>query len=312
MNLYKRLVSTENMSREEWLEWRRKGIGGSDASMICGINKYKSGVELWMEKVGLSEAQPAGEAAYWGTLIEPLIRDEFFKRTGLPVRLEKFILQSEEYPFMLANLDGIVECPEYGTCIFEAKTANVFKSSEWEDRIPDEYLLQIQHYMAVTGFKATYIAVLIGGNQFKWDLVLRDEEIIEMLIKLEQDFWQHVKNNTPPPLDGSEAATALLNSSFPKGTKGSSKQLPPEAIALIEKFEINQEAEKEAAANRDTAANQLKCLIGNFETGFIANRIVAWRTVNTERFNTTQLKADHPDIYSKYTVPSCYRRFSVK
>jgi putative phage-type endonuclease len=312
MKMYKKLVSTANMSQEKWLEWRRMGIGGSDASIICGINKYKSGIELWMEKLGLSEAQPAGEAAYWGTIMEPLIRDEFTKQTGLEVRLEKFMLQNEKYPFMLANVDGIIECPEYGACIFEAKTANVFKTTEWDDRIPDEYLLQIQHYMAVTGYKATYIAVLIGGNQFKWELVLRDEEIIKMLIKLEQDFWQHVTNNTPPPLDGSDASTQLLNSSFPEGMKGSSKQLPPEALELIEKFETNQEAEKEAAANKDMAANQLKCLLGNYETGYIENRIVAWRTVNTERFDSKQLNADNPEIYSKYTVPSRFRRFSVK
>ena len=89
---------------------------------------------------------------------------------------------------MLANLDGVCEVPEYGTCIFEAKTASAFKAGEWEDSIPDEYQLQIQHYMVVTGYRAAYIAVLIGGNTFKWKCVERDNELIAMLVQLESDF----------------------------------------------------------------------------------------------------------------------------
>lgn len=66
---------------------------------------------------------------------------------------------------MLANLDGICEVPGVGTCIFEAKTASAYKAGEWEDAIPDEYMLQVQHCMAVTGYQGTYIAVLIGATR---------------------------------------------------------------------------------------------------------------------------------------------------
>ena len=79
------LASTENMSYEDWLEHRKLGIGGSDASVVCGINKYKSPVELWMEKTNQLPAQEAGEAAYWGTQLESIVRAEFTKRTGIEV-----------------------------------------------------------------------------------------------------------------------------------------------------------------------------------------------------------------------------------
>ena len=183
------LTSTENMSYEQWLEYRRKGIGGSDASVVCGINRYKSPVELWLDKTNQIPTEEAGEAAYWGTLLEDVVRSEFSKRTGINVKQVHYILQSEEHPFMLANLDGVCEHPEFGTCGFEAKTASAYKASEWEDGIPDEYQLQIQHYMAVTGYRGFYIAVLIGGNTFRWRFVERDEELISMLIELESDFW---------------------------------------------------------------------------------------------------------------------------
>ena len=161
---YKVLASTDNMPYDEWLELRRQGIGGSDASIVCGINRYKSSVELWMDKTGQLPCQEAGEAAYWGTQLESIVRSEFSKRTNIFVAETHELLQSEEHPFMLANLDGVCEIPGEGTCIFEAKTASAFKAGEWEDSIPDEYQLQIQHYMAVTGYKAAYIAVLIGGK----------------------------------------------------------------------------------------------------------------------------------------------------
>ncbi len=137
------LASTENMAYEDWLEHRKLGIGGSDASVVCGINRYKSPVELWMEKTDQLTYQEAGEAAYWGTLLESLVRDEFTKRTGIKVSHVKQMLQHEKYPFMLANLDGICEDTDHGTCIFEAKTASAYKAGEWENTIPDEYMIQV-------------------------------------------------------------------------------------------------------------------------------------------------------------------------
>lgn len=64
------LASTEHMDYADWLDWWRKGIGGSDASIVCGINKYKSPVELWLDKTGQLPYHEAGEAAYWGTVLE--------------------------------------------------------------------------------------------------------------------------------------------------------------------------------------------------------------------------------------------------
>lgn len=141
----KALVSTENMPYEEWLEYRKQGIGGSDASVVCGVSRYKSPVELWMEKTNQLQAQEAGEPAYWGTQLEPIVRAEFTRRTGIEVIHRNELLQSEEHPFMLANLDGICEHPDFGPVIFEAKTASAYKAGEWEDVIPDEYALQLAH-----------------------------------------------------------------------------------------------------------------------------------------------------------------------
>ena len=307
------LVSTKNMSKSNWLKWRSKGLGGSDAACICGISKYKSPVELWMEKTGQIKPKESGEAAYWGTILEPIVRKEFSLRSNLKVKIIKSMLQHSKYDFMLANLDGVVIDPECGECIFEAKTASIFKSDQWDDdNIPQEYMLQIQHYMAVTGYNKTYIAVLIGGNQFKYKVVERDDELINMLIKLEEDFWEHVVTNTPPPMDGSEASKELLNKLYPLSNAKTQIILPDESINLINQYELSKDKEKEACEMKEEAANKLKIMLGDFECGNSNDRTVLWKSYESEKLDTKKLKEEQPDIYSRYITKSQLRRFSIK
>ena len=306
------LASTENMTYEDWLEHRRLGIGGSDASVVCGINKYKSPVELWMDKTGQIPPQEAGEAAYWGTQLESIVRAEFTKRTGIEVTKPDVILQSEEHPFMLANLDGICEVPDIGTCIFEAKTASAYKAGEWEDTIPDEYQLQVQHYMAVTGYAGTYIAVLIGGNTFRWKFVERDEELISMLIELEADFWNHVQDGTPPPLDGSNASAKFLSERFPSSTPKSHITLPDTAADLLTQYDEACEQLETITEQKQKAENLLKEMMGDNEVGTTGDRVITWKSVAQERLDSKTLKAEHPSLCKKYTNKTSYRRFTIK
>ena len=306
------LASTENMSYEDWLEHRKLGIGGSDASVVCGINKYKSPVELWLDKTGQLPPQEAGEAAYWGTQLESIVRDEFTKRTGIEVTKPTVILQSEDHPFMLANLDGICEVPDVGTCIFEAKTASAYKAGEWEDTIPDEYQLQIQHYMAVTGYAGAYIAVLIGGNTFRWKFVERDEELISMLIELESAFWNHVRDCTPPPLDGSEAAAKFLAERFPSSKPQSQIVLPDTAADLLAQYDEACEQLEAVTERKQKAENLLKEMMGENEVGTAGGRIITWKSVAQERLDSKTLKAEHPALCKKYTNKTSYRRFTIK
>jgi len=306
------LASTENMPYADWLEWRRKGIGGSDASVVCGINRYKSPVELWMDKTGQLPHQEAGEAAYWGTQLEALVKTEFTKRTGTEVMPAHILLQSEEHPFMLANLDGLCEHPNHGTCIFEAKTASAYKTSDWEDKIPDEYMLQLQHYLAVTGYQGAYIAVLIGGNTFRWKFVERDDELIAMLIQFERDFWVLVQAETPPPLDGSAASAQFINARFPESTPQSKIELPDAAADLLFQYDTACEQLAQATEYKQEAENLLKQMMGDHEVGTSGDRVITWKTVSQERLDSRTFKAEHPTLYKKYAAKSTHRRFSIR
>jgi putative phage-type endonuclease len=307
------LIKTKGLSKEEWLKWRSKGIGGSDVAAICGLNKYKSPVEVWMEKAGQSIPKEQSEAAYWGSVLEPLVRQEFALRANMKVKLKQCILKHSQHDFMIANIDGVVIDNNHGECLFEAKTASAYKQNQWEDSIPEEYMLQIQHYMAVTGYKRTYIAVLIGGNNFKYKIVERDDELIKMIIKLEHNFWNnYVLTNTTPPIDGSEASSELLNSLFSSCKENSEIVLTDEALPLITQYEIAKEKEKEANEIKNDAINKIKLMIGDNEKGLINDKIITWKSITTEKFDTKKLHKEMPDIYDKYLSKSSFRRFSIK
>jgi len=306
------LASTENMPYEDWLQYRKLGIGGSDASVVCGINRYKSPVELWLEKTNQLPYQEAGEAAYWGTQLEALVKAEFTKRTGIEVISTNQLLQSKTHDFMLANLDGVCEHPDYGTCIFEAKTASAYKIGDWDDKIPDEYMLQLMHYLSVTGYMGAYIAVLIGGNTFRWKFIERDDELISMLIKIESDFWNHVQANIPPPLDGTEASAKFLSERFPNSVPLSKIELPDTATDLIQRYDTVCEQLEIVTEQKQEVENLLKQMLGENEIGIANDRVITWKSISQERLDCKTLKSAHPKIYKKYSNITSYRRFMIK
>lgn len=307
------MISTKTLTRKEWLDFRKNGLGGSDAAIICGISKYKSPLQLWMEKTGQIEPEEACEAAYWGTIMEPIIRAEFSNRTGLKIEILNSILRHPEHKFMLANVDGIVLGGDGKKCIFEAKTASAYKAEQWEDdKIPEEYMLQIQHYMAVTGLDSTYIAALIGGNKFIYKLIEKDDEMIDMIIQLEYDFWDCVVKNVPPAVDGSESCSNLINKLYSSAENKSKIILPTEAMTLIEQYNSAKEQEKIFSEMKDEAANKLKSMLGENETGIINDIAVSWKNVSTERLNTKRFKEEVPEIYDYYVTKTTTRRFTIK
>ena len=307
----KTLVKTANLPRKEWLNWRTSGIGGSDVSIIFGLNKFRSVYQLWLEKTGqVIPVEEENDYTHFGTILEPIVKAEFTRRTGLEIRSRNAILQSEEYPFMLADLDGVIY--ENGEmCIFEAKTASTYKKEIWEEGVPVEYQLQIQHYMAVTGAKKTYIAALVGGNQFFYYEVFRDEELINIIIQVEKEFWQeNVKQGIEPAPDGSEATTKYLNQKY-SNSNGNAVELPPDALDLCVSYENLSEQLKAVEKRRDAVANQLKAYLKENEVGIVGDRKISWKTISTTTFDKKRLETENREIYDAYVTKTSYRRLMV-
>ena len=307
----RKLVSTRDMEKKEWLKWMTMGIGGSDASVIAGVNPYRSVFQLWKEKTGQEEPEEKdSEYTHFGSLLEPVIKREFTRRTGLKVRNRYAILQSEEYPFMLADLDGIVY-ENHKMCIFEAKTASAYKKEIWEQRVPLEYLYQIQHYMAVTGAEKTYIAALVGGNHFLYHEVCRDEAMIQDIIQLEKDFWEnHVLTGKEPQADGSKATAEYLEEAY--GTSnGKIVELPKESLALFEQYDLISAQLTQLKEAKEEVTNKMKNYLKENEKGVIGDRQVTWKSVTSTAFDRKRLEQERQEIYQEYCTEKQYRRLSV-
>lgn len=304
------LVNTLDMERDDWLEWRRRGIGGSDASAVAGLNRWRSPVQVWLEKTGQIEDTGDSEVMYWGRVLEDVVAREFSERTGKKVRRRNAILRHPEHQFMIANVDRMVVGENAG---LECKTTSEWRRVEWADEeIPDEYIIQCQHYMAVTGYEKWYIAVLIGGNKFLWQEVERDEEIIDYLIRIEGDFWRLVETNTPPPMDGTESSSQALKLLYPESRAGKAIELPTEAEELVSerdavKAMIAGYEEKLAAIE-----NQLKAMLGEAESGTVGDKLVSWKTITSKRIDSKRIRELHPEIYDQCSKESSYRRFEIR
>ena len=306
------LVETEGLSREEWLRYRKCGIGGREVAAILGISKWNSAVSLWLDKTNqTNEPVEENEAMQWGTIMEPIIRKHFAEVTGKTVVEVKAMLQHPEHPFMLADVDGLTTDDEGNPAILAIKTASEYKRAEWENDIPSYYQTQVQHYLCVTGVQKAYVAVLIGGNSFKVYEVDADAEIQSMLIAVEKDFWNKVQNMIRPEMDGSDAAKNLLDSLYHGGIS-EEIVMPDEAIEYVDAYIEACAEEDNAKAKKQEASNHIKEIMGDYDKAICLGHSISWKPVSSERLDSKALKEAEPEIYEKYVKKSISRRFTIK
>jgi putative phage-type endonuclease len=305
------LVNTLNIEHEEWLKQRQRGIGGSDAAAICGLNPWKSPITVYLDKIGQSETAEDNERMRIGRDLEDYVAQRFSEATGLKVRRRNAILQHSEYPFMLANVDRLIVGKDEG---LECKVTNSYAKKEWEEEIPPHYEIQCHHYMMVTGYKAWWIAVLIGNEKFIYKKINRDEEVINYLISLEKSFWEnHVLSRQMPAPDGSYDADKLIKSMYPESKKGKILSINKDEFKnkLKRRDEI-MELIKKLEREKNQIDQEIQFAMKEAERAYISNRVVSWSTVHRTRFNYKDFKKDYPDLYKQYAQKMSYRRFQVR
>ena len=305
-------IPTAKITREEWLQLRRRGIGGSDASVIMGKNPYRSILQLWEEKTGkLPVTDEGNEYTYWGNVMEPIIRKEFMNRTGLKVRQKHAMIFHKDYPYLFADVDGIVTDERGEKCIFEAKTASQYKAEQWEDGVPEEYILQVQHYLEVCGMDKAYIAALIGGNKFVFHTIYRDEELIRNLVSREKEFWEGcVLTGTEPVMDDSDATRDYLNQKYSDPIEGSI-QLQEDMKSVLAEYQDVDCKVKELEKQKIGLANQIKAAMGEYETGEVDGTVVSWKKISRESLDSKRLRKEQPEVFAEYSNISSYRKLSV-
>lgn len=292
------VLNTKDMSHEEWLKARQAGVGGSDAGTILGVNKWKSKTQLFFEKVNPElKQQVDNEFIYWGNVLEDVVAKEFEARTGKKVRKSNKMLRHPEHEFMLANLDRVIVGEK---ALLECKTTSQYNIDQWkDDEIPASYLCQIQHYMAVTGYEKAYIAVLCGGNQFIWKEVPRDDELIEIIINAEKDFWyNNVLAGVIPEIDGSDATKDFLNHMY-KDIDETEVQLSDDVETLLTALEQVKQEEKELKELKTQYENKIKHILGNNIAGKTSGYQIIWKPQVRKTLDTKKIR----EIYGEQLDP---------
>jgi putative phage-type endonuclease len=309
----KNLISTREMSHEKWLEYRKKGIGGSDAGAICGLNPYVSPVTVWADKKSKIPPKPDNEAMRQGRDFEDIVAKRFCEETGKKVRRCNYIIQHDEYPFMLANVDRLVVGETAG---LECKTCSAYGADQWKNgKIPAHYEAQCLHYMAVTGLDHWYIACLIlgAGGGLVWKRIDRDDDAIKFLESIEERFWNsYIIGDDIPDPDGSDAYSDMLKQFYPKSREDiETVELYGYDEKLDRIMEIN-ELVKKLNTEREQIEQDIKLYMKDAERAESNNYRVTWKTTASNRLDSKKLKKELPAIYEGYSNKTESRRFLIK
>lgn len=224
----------EYANDDDWHTLREKRIGGSDIGSILGVNKYKSIIDVYIDKTEGSNFE-GNEATFWGHMHESTIMKVFAQKH------KEFSVYQAPYSvvddFLIANLDGVLKdrnTGDYG--VLEIKTTNAFNYKDWDgDIVPQYYYAQVQHYLMLTGYKFAYIAVLIGGNKYKDFKIERSEEDIALIRSKATEFYkENILKQIPPIPDGSDAYMDYLKK----------KAMDIENDTIVEFVDLEEKAQK--------------------------------------------------------------------
>lgn len=307
----KKLVSLKNISHNEWLKYRKNGITGTDAGAIVGLNPYRSAFSVYQDKITDDVDEYDNEAMRQGRDFEEYVARRFTEETGLKVRRANAIYYNEEYSFMLADFDRLIVGQKSG---LECKTVSPYNADKWEGgKIPYQYQLQVQHYLAVSGYDCWYIAALIYSKDFIIHKIERDESIIGNLIQIEERFWNDkVTQRIPPDPDGSSDYSGMLRRVYFNTKKENVVQLVGFAGELDRRNELKElidklEKEKKAIEQR------IQIEMGKSDSSYATVGVysISWTSSILHRLDSKRLKEEKPDIYQEFLREIPTKRFSV-
>jgi len=287
---------------------RQSIIGGSEIAALMGMSRWKTPLQLWAQKTGRFQEDPLGnfEAAEIGTELEEYVSRKFTKKTGIKLRRDSRTFRHSQYPYLVAHIDRWVVGED---AVFEAKTASAFKLKEWtDDKIPQEYVLQVQWYLGILKKKIGYIAVLIGGQKFIWNKIEFDKELFETMIQKAIDFKEHYIDADVMPIamaGDNDFLDSIWPSSVPEKVIEWDGEKETRINMLIEERVGGLLAIRDARKELDDIEAKLKQEMGDNEMGKTNQFILTWKNQIRESADTRKLKDD--GLFERYKKVSDFR-----
>ena len=302
------------MATKDVKENRHLYIGGSDIAKVMGLSRWGTPLSLWAEKTGKIPPKDLSnvEAVELGNDLEDFVANKFSQKTGKAVRRSPKVYQHPQYPYMVAHIDRLITGSDE---LLECKTCSFFKKDEWEgEEIPQEYILQVMWYLGITGRRIGHIAVLIGGQSFKYKQIEFDSELFDKMVDAAKDFWQHVQDDTPVDIVATDDETLkdlysnhseIMIDLIP--TDAQTKQaceVFEERVAYLQEIKMHikqlQDEQKEIETSvKDIIKDNLGIKTPKY--------IITWKNQTTTKFDAVKLRQERPETFEDYSYESSYR-----
>lgn len=283
--------------KSDWLELRKKYIGGADAAAVCGLNEFQSPYSLWCEKCGIAPEFSGNLRTEVGSFLEDFIAKRFEQETGKKVRRNNFSLINSDFPWGICDLDREIIGE---SALLECKCVNELSLKHYANGdYPSRFFVQCMHYLGVTGFEKAYLAVLIGtGRDFKIFEIERDENEIAALMGMEKQFYEYMTTNTPPPIDGTESTREALRA---QNTEETQEQEPEPADLSDKKQMLDtlmeiESAIKQMEGQRDAIKNQLIQFMGDAWRGNCEGYRISYKPSSRKTFDWKKMHKERPEI----------------
>lgn len=301
-------ISTIGMSHTDWLKARQSGIGGSDVAAILGLNKYRTPLDVYLDKVADEPIEiPDNARMKAGRIMEDTICAWWSEENGFKIQADNKIRRHSEYPFLLANLDRVIVANGHGrgTGVLEAKQTNQFYYKTWEDALPLQYYFQIQHYLNITGFDWAAAAVLVDGYDLKSIDIEPDRKVIDAITEKLVFFWEnHVLKRIPPEPSTDDE----IKAAWPEADKGSILEVDADTVDLVVDAKRHATTRKDADKSEKEIKTKLRLKFGDHDImTFGGQPIATYKNAKSKvAFDELRFKAEYPELWREFMEPETH------
>jgi putative phage-type endonuclease len=315
----------QDTHRDDWLELRRDGLGGSDMPAVAGMNttgrrQRVTRWDVWISKVApeLDRPEPAddsrmAELVWFGHQMEAVAARRFkMRHPGVKVS-RCGMLARRDIPWMRVNVDYLASGCREGKCLLEVKNRAAWVAADWDtdgdiEKIPDDVVIQATWGLIVAGgppcgYTHAHVLVVIGGNELREYLVPWDQKLADTITGEGDWFWNaHVLPRVPPPVDAAER-TGMVLARLWDADPDTIMIAPARLTDLVERLHAAEALAGETADSVALLRHALMAEMGEHEVllDSTGRKLATWRQNST--FRDKEFRAAEPALAKQYTVP---------
>jgi putative phage-type endonuclease len=257
-------------AREEWLEWRRGGLGASDIAGVLGLSPWSSPVSVWARKVGLTGEPDSSEAMRFGRMAEDMLARYLEEDTGLTVDGAQTRVERPDHPWMRCTVDGYgfdgpSRDPSSAVAVVEFKTT-ADAPEQWTPEVPLHYACQATWTTIVTGHPVVLFGVLhlaFGRPTFRVYEFQPSPDDIAFVTRAATEFWtENVLGGSQPDVDGSGATTEALEEIYSADANLEAVEAPASVALSLSRIAANEERIQICRGIIDEEKNAIRSLMG--------------------------------------------------